>query len=86
MDVHGALQTAVLIGSKLNCPDYDELGSHFGLHGERVEDPTQLKDAVQAALNKVQDGSTAILNVSVFAQSSRWRSRDRGEAANLWLA
>jgi thiamine pyrophosphate-dependent acetolactate synthase large subunit-like protein len=63
MDVHDALQTAVLIGSKLNCPDYAELGSHFALHDERVEDPTKLEDAVQAALNKVHDGTTAILNV-----------------------
>lgn len=61
MDMYN--QTAVLIGSKLNCHVYAELGSHFGLHGERVEDPTKLKDAVQAALNKVQDGTTAILNV-----------------------
>jgi hypothetical protein len=35
----------------------------FALHDERVEDPTKLEDAVQAALNKVHDGTTAILNV-----------------------
>jgi hypothetical protein len=47
MDVSDALQTAVLIASKLNCPDYAELGPHFGLHDERVGDSTQLKNAVQ---------------------------------------
>ncbi len=40
-----------------------ELGSHFGLHGERVDDPAKLKGALQTALKKVQDGTTAILNV-----------------------
>jgi acetolactate synthase I/II/III large subunit len=60
----GAAESAHMhIGSKLNGPDYAELGSHFGLHGERVEDPAKLKSAVQSALKKVQDGTTAILNV-----------------------
>ncbi len=62
----GAAESAHMhIGSKLNGPDYSEFGSHFGLHGERVEEPTRLKGAVQAALKKVQDGTTAILNVVV---------------------
>ena len=42
-----------------------ELGSHFGLHGERVEDPAKLKGALQAAMKKVQEGTTTILNVMV---------------------
>src|SRR5580700_1351067 len=34
----GAAENAKMhLGSKLNGPDYAELGSHFGLHGERVE-------------------------------------------------
>jgi acetolactate synthase I/II/III large subunit len=53
------------LGSKLNGFDYAELASHFGLHGERVQDPAKLKGALQAALKKVQDGTTAILNVEV---------------------
>ncbi len=62
----GAAESAHMhLGSKLNGPDYAELGSHFGLHGERVEDPAKLKGAVQTALKKVQDGTTAILNVMV---------------------
>jgi acetolactate synthase-1/2/3 large subunit len=60
----GAAENANMhLGSKLNGPDYAELGSHFGLHGERVEQPEKLKSAVQTALKKVQDGTSAILNV-----------------------
>jgi len=51
------------LGSRLEGPDYETLGSHFGFHGERVEQPEKLKAAVQAALAKVQGGTTAILNV-----------------------
>ncbi len=51
------------LGSKLNGPDYAALGSHFGMHGERVEQPEKLRGALQTALKKVQDGTTAILNV-----------------------
>ncbi len=62
----GAAENAnIYLGSQLNGPDYEALGSHFGLHGERVEEPAKLKGAVQAALKKVQDGTTAILNVHV---------------------
>jgi len=53
------------LGSKLNAPDLATLGAPFGLHGERVEDPAKLKGAMQAALKKVQEGTTAILNVMV---------------------
>jgi acetolactate synthase I/II/III large subunit len=62
----GAAEGAKMhLGSRLNGPDYAELGSHFGLHGERVEDPAKLKSAVQSAMKKVQDGTTSILNVVV---------------------
>ena len=53
------------LGSRLNAPDLATLGAPFGLHGERVEDPARLKGALQTALKKVQDGTTAILNVMV---------------------
>jgi acetolactate synthase-1/2/3 large subunit len=52
-------------GSRLNGPDYAQFGSHFGLHGERVEDPAKLKAALQSALKQVRDGTTTILNVAV---------------------
>jgi len=52
-------------GSRLSGPDYEGFGSHFGLYGEHVQDPAKLKGALQAALKKVQDGTTAILNVEV---------------------
>ena len=60
----GAAENAnIHLGSKLDGPDYSELGSHFGLHGERVEQPAKLKAALQKALKQVQDGTTTILNV-----------------------
>jgi acetolactate synthase I/II/III large subunit len=62
----GAAENAKMhLGSKLNGFDYAELGSHFGIHGERVEQPDKLKGALQSALKIVQDGTTAILNVHV---------------------
>ena len=62
----GAAEGAKMhLGSRLNGPDYAALGSHFGLHGEKVEDPTKLKAAVQSALKQVQEGTTTILNVVV---------------------
>ncbi len=53
------------LGSRLDGFDYDTLGSHFGMHGERVIEPGRLKGAIQTAMQKVQDGTTAILNVMV---------------------
>jgi acetolactate synthase-1/2/3 large subunit len=62
----GAAENAKMhLGSRLSGPDYEAIGSHFGLHGERVEQPEKLKGALQTALKKVQDGTTAILNVIV---------------------
>ncbi len=60
-----AVNAKIHLGSKLNGFDYAELGAHFDLHGERVEQSDKLKSALQAALKKVQDGTTAILNVVV---------------------
>jgi acetolactate synthase-1/2/3 large subunit len=51
------------LGSRLNGLDYETLGAQFGFHGERVEQPDKLKAAVQTALKKVREGTTAILNV-----------------------
>jgi acetolactate synthase-1/2/3 large subunit len=62
----GAAENANMhLGSQLKGFDYNELAAHFGLHGERVEDPTKLKAAIENGLKKVQEGTTAILNVMV---------------------
>ena len=62
----GAAENAHMhLGSRLNGFDYEALGAHFGLHGERVDAPDKLKGALQTGLKKVQDGTTAILNVMV---------------------
>jgi thiamine pyrophosphate-dependent acetolactate synthase large subunit-like protein len=62
----GAAENAKLFyGAQLDGPDYAALGAHFGLHGERVAEPAKLKGALQTAMKKVQDGTTAILNVMV---------------------
>ena len=47
------------------CTDYEQLGSHFGFHGARVETLAELKGAIQAALSATKAGKTAILNVHV---------------------
>jgi len=52
-------------GVTINGPDYEELGSHFGFHGQRVENRAELEGALQSALAATQDGRTAILNVVV---------------------
>ena len=62
----GAAETEKMhLGSRLNGFDYAGLGAHFGLHGEKIEQPDRLKGAIQNGLKKVQDGTTAILNVMV---------------------
>ena len=62
----GAAENAHMhLGSRLNGFDYDALGAHFGLHGEKVTEPDKLKAAIQTGLKKVQDGTTAIINVMV---------------------
>jgi acetolactate synthase-1/2/3 large subunit len=60
-----AVNSNIHYGSRLDGFDYDKLGAHFGLHGERVDAPDKLKPALQTAMKKVQDGTTAILNVMV---------------------
>src|SRR5215813_6776356 len=52
-------------GVTIDGPDYEELGSHFGFHGQRVENRAELEGALQSALAASQDGRTAILNVVV---------------------
>jgi thiamine pyrophosphate-dependent acetolactate synthase large subunit-like protein len=50
-------------GVTIEGPDYAELGKPFGFHGQKVERPAELPDAVGNAMRAVNDGKTAILNV-----------------------
>jgi len=60
----GASATANLhYGVTIDGPEYDQLGSHFGFHGQRVEKPDELDAALKAALAATRSGKTAILNV-----------------------
>jgi acetolactate synthase-1/2/3 large subunit len=60
----GASATSNLhYGVTINGPDYDQLGSHFGFFGQRVEKPAELEGAIKAALAATRSGKTAILNV-----------------------
>ena len=52
-------------GVTIDGPDYEQLGSHFGFHGQRVEKLAELKSALQGALAATKGGNTAILNVLV---------------------
>jgi acetolactate synthase-1/2/3 large subunit len=53
----------VHFGVKIEGPDYEQLGSHFGFHGQRVDKLAEVKPALQAALAAMKDGRTSILNV-----------------------
>jgi acetolactate synthase-1/2/3 large subunit len=52
-------------GVTIDGPDYEQLGSHFGFHGRRVEKVAELPDALRGALAATKDGRTAILNAWV---------------------
>ncbi len=52
-------------GVTIDGPDYEQLGSHFGFHGQRVEALAELKGALQSALAATKAGKTSILNVMV---------------------
>jgi acetolactate synthase-1/2/3 large subunit len=46
-------------------PDYHKITEAFGGYGERIEDPAKLIPAMERALNKVEQGQQATLNVIV---------------------
>jgi acetolactate synthase-1/2/3 large subunit len=52
-------------GVAIDGPDYEQLGSHFGFYGQRVERLDEVKGALEGALAAVKGGKTAILNVVV---------------------
>jgi len=52
-------------GVTIDGPDYEQLGGHFGFHGQRVEKVGELNDAVRSALAAANGGRTAILNACI---------------------
>ena len=52
-------------GVTIDGPDYENLGSHFGFDGQRLEHRDRLSAALQSALTATQAGKTSILNVVV---------------------
>jgi thiamine pyrophosphate-dependent acetolactate synthase large subunit-like protein len=55
--------TKLHYGVTIDGPDYENLGTHFGFQGKRIEKRDQLKGALQDALAATQAGNTALLNV-----------------------
>ena len=52
-------------GVTIDGPDYEKLGSHFGFHGERIENRAELAPALTRALAATREGRTALLNAVV---------------------
>ncbi len=50
-------------GVTIEGPNYEQLSSHFGFHGQRVEKAADLKGAIRKGLAATKDGKTSILNV-----------------------
>ena len=60
-----SVQTGDFYGVDIPGPDYSELARPFGGHGERVEDPTRLRGALEEAQAAVAAGSVAIVDVAL---------------------
>ena len=58
-----AQEAEIWHGVTIDGPDYAELGKPFGLHGQKVERPAELPNAIREAMRAVEDGKTAILNI-----------------------
>ncbi len=58
-----AAQSGIFHGVHIPGPDYGQLAAPFGGYGERVEDPSQLNQALENGLRAVQEGRTAVLDV-----------------------
>jgi acetolactate synthase I/II/III large subunit len=50
-------------GVTIDGPDYSDLGKPFGFHGQRVDKPAELADAIRNGMRAVEDGRSAILDV-----------------------
>ena len=62
-----AVQTGIYHGVDIPGPDYSELARPFGGHGERVENPARLADALREAQAAVDSGRVAIVDVVLSA-------------------
>ena len=62
-----AAKSGIFHGVNIPGPDYQELVSPFGGHGERVEDPKRLAGAIKDGLAAVAEGKVAILDVALSA-------------------
>ena len=60
-----AAKSGIFHGVDIPGPDYQELASPFGGHGERVEDPKRLAGAIKDAQAAVAEGKVAILDVAL---------------------
>lgn len=60
-----AAKSGIFHGVDIPGPDYQELTSPFGGHGERVEDPKRLAGAIKDAQAAVAEGKVAILDVAL---------------------
>ena len=58
-----AATSGIYHGVHIPGPDYQKLVDPFGGYGVRVEDPSQLKPALQQALAAVQQGKVALVDV-----------------------
>jgi acetolactate synthase-1/2/3 large subunit len=53
------------LGTHIQAPDFVKVAEAYGAYGERVEDPEKLEAALAAALDAVNAGKSAILDVVV---------------------
>ena len=60
-----AAATDTWFGVDIPGPDYAAVARSLGAHGERVEDPGRLEDALGAAVAEVRSGRTALLDVAL---------------------
>jgi acetolactate synthase-1/2/3 large subunit len=59
-----AAQTNMFYGAPITPhPDYAALAHAFNGHGELVEDPTQIRPALQRAIELVREGKSALVDV-----------------------
>ena len=58
-----AERSDIFYGSKILGPNYSDLIRPFGGYGERVEEPEQLKGALQNGLDAVRGGRSALIDV-----------------------
>ena len=54
--------TELTMGIEIQGPDYEQLGSHFGILGVRAETYGAFKAALENALQETSGGATVIIN------------------------